>query len=58
MKVKHNRRSFKYRIFHWFNTLTFNDVRRAKRFIFAAIDELLTVLLLLFVIFILPSFFY
>lgn len=58
MKTKYNRRSWKYRIFHWFNTLTFNDVRRAKSFIFAAIGELLTVLLLFFVIFILPSFFY
>lgn len=57
MKAKYNRRSIQYRIFHWFNTLTFNDIRRAKNHIFLAIGEFLTVLLFFFVIFILPFFF-
>ena len=58
MKAKRNRYSIRYRIFHWFNTLTLKDVKRASKYIFSTFGELLTILFLLFVIFILPSFFH
>lgn len=55
--MKRTRNSIRYRIFHWFNTLTFNDFRHVKNMVFYWSVEILTALLLLSFIFILPHLF-
>ena len=58
MKQKYNRHSIKYRINHFINATTYEDVKRARALIFAAIGEVATCALILFIIFILPSLFH
>lgn len=55
--MKRTRNSIKYRISHWLNVLTWKDFIHAKNIALYWIIEVLTALLLFFVIFILPHLF-
>ena len=56
-EMKRTRNSIKYRIFHWFNTLSYNDFIHVKNIIVYWVVEILTILLLFFFIFIIPHLF-
>ena len=56
-EMKRTRNSIKYRIFHWFNTLTRDDFVRVKNIVTYWSVEILTALLLFSVIFIIPHLF-
>ena len=55
--MKYNRKSIRYRVTHWLNGITMNDIKRVKSAVLSTTGEIMTVLLMLFCMFILPHIF-